>query len=329
MTTAKKPKRVSAAIAEGRRVLNLEAAAVAGLAERLGKEFEAAVKLLLSCQGRAVVTGIGKAGAVARKLAGTLASTGTPALFLHPAEGVHGDLGMVVQGDVLLALSHSGESEELIAILPAIRRLGVPVLAFTGRPDSQLAQRADVVVDVSVPREACPHNLAPTASTTALLAMGDALAIAVMRARKFTAADFARLHPAGALGRRALLTARDLMRTGEMLAAVREDTLLRDVLFAITAAHAGAACVLNRTGRLVGIVTDGDIRRCLLACEQALGRPAREAMTPNPKTVAPDKLAAEAMRTMQDFQIGEMPVLEAGRPVGMLNLKDLLRAGVL
>ena len=321
--------RVSSAIREARRVLTLEAEAVARLADRLGGEFEAAVELLLSCEGRAVVTGIGKAGAIGRKLASTLASTGTPALFLHPAEGVHGDLGMVVQGDVLVALSHSGESEELVAILPAIRRIGVPILALTGGLDSPLGARADVVLDVSVEREACPHNLAPTASTTAMLAMGDALAIAVMQARKFSAADFARLHPAGALGRRTLLTARDVMRTGEMVAKVRGQTVMREVLFAITAAHAGAACVLDRRGRLAGIVTDGDIRRYLLNCEQGMAHQAKQAMTRNPKTTTPETLAAEAMRTMQDYQIGEMPVVTGGRPVGMLNLKDLLRAGII
>jgi len=323
-----KPTKTSPAVVEARRVLNLEARAVAQLAKRVGKEFDSAVKLILSCEGRAVVTGIGKAGAVARKLASTLASTGTPALFLHPAEGVHGDLGMVVQGDVLVTLSYSGESDEIIAILPAVKRIGVSVIALTGRPDSHLAQRADVVLDVAVRREACPHNLAPTTSTTAMLAMGDALALAVMRARKFSPADFARLHPAGALGRRLLLTARDLMRTGEMVAEVREDSLMRDVLFAITAAHAGAACVLNRRGQLAGIVTDGDIRRYLLTCEEGLSHSSKRAMTRNPKIIAPERLAVEAMRVMQDYQIGEMPVVEGGRPIGVLNLKDLLRAGI-
>ncbi len=300
------------------------------MADRLGDAFVAAVDLILAGQGRVVTTGMGKSGAIARKIAGTLASTGTPALFLHPAEGVHGDLGMVTMGDVLLALSNSGETEELTAILPAITRISVPIIALTGRGGSALARAAAVVLDTGVDREVCPFNLAPTTSTTAQLAMGDALAIAVMQRRRFTSEDYARLHPRGALGRRLLLTVGDIMRVGENLACVTPERPLKEVLFAITAAHAGAAAVVDAAGRLRGLITDGDIRRSLLADEGALHNPCGACMSAQPKTVTPERLAAETLQLMQGPpQIGEMPVLGAdGRVLGMLNLKDLLRAGI-
>jgi len=318
-----------AILEQAKEVLEIEAGAIFGLKRRLDAQFLRAVQLILDCRGRIVITGIGKSGHIGRKLAATFASTGTPALFLHPAEGVHGDLGAVVEGDVLIALSYGGDTEELSAILPAIKRLGVPVIALCARPDSELGQRAEVLLDISVEREACPLNLAPTASTTAMLAMGDALAIVVMQARRFTEEDFQRLHPAGRLGRRMLLRAGDLMRTGDALAMVNEETPVQEVLFAITAAHAGSASVVDEQGRLVGIITDGDIRRHLLANPKGLESPAREAMTKNPKTSTPAQLATEALPVMEKYQIGEMPVLdEQGRPLGVLNLKDLLRAGI-
>jgi len=296
---------------------------------RLGDEFVQAVDLILACEGRVVTTGMGKSGAVARKIAGTLASTGTPALFLHPAEGVHGDLGMVTTGDVLVALSNSGDTEELNAILPAIARIEVPIIALSRRTDSPLGRAATVLLDTGVEREVCPFNLAPTCSTTAQIAMGDALAIAVMSSRNFTSEDYALLHPRGALGRRLLLTVGDIMRTGDAVATVTPDILLKEVLFAITAAHAGAAVVTDLAGKLVGIITDGDLRRALLADEEALRKPCAEHLNRKPRTVGPEYMAAEVLQVMQSAQIGEMPVLDsAGHILGMLNLKDLLRAGI-
>ncbi len=313
----------------GRNILLQEAHSLMAVANRLGLEFARAVDLILACQGRIVTTGMGKSGAVARKIAGTLASTGTPALFLHPAEGVHGDLGMVTMGDVLLALSNSGDTEELNAILPAIARIDVPIIALTGRADSPLGRAATIVLDTGVEREVCLFNLAPTSSTTAQMAMGDALAIAAMSRRKFTSEDYALLHPRGALGRRLLLTVGDVMRTGEAVATVKPGTRLREVLFAITAAHAGAAIVVDDEGKLLGLITDGDLRRALVADEEALSKPCEEHSNCSPRTITPEHLAAETLQVMQGAQIGEMPVLDAsGRVLGMLNLKDLLRAGI-
>jgi arabinose-5-phosphate isomerase len=336
MTDSEHNPKPESPVESGRETLRIEADALLRLAERLNAHFERAVRLMLACKGRVVVTGVGKSGAIARKIAGTLASTGTPALFLHPSEGVHGDLGMVVMGDLLLALSYSGVSDEILAILPAMKRLSVPVIAMTGRLDSPLARYAEVALDVSVEREACPLGLAPTASSTAMLALGDALAVAVMGLRRFSAEDYALLHPAGSLGRRLLLTAGDVMRTNEFCAGVREDAPLVDVLFAITAANAGAANVLDGEGRLAGIITDGDIRRWLLKDERFLTRRAAEVMTRTPRTCHPDQLAAECLGIMQQGVnqqakrgIGEMPVVDDDRhPLGMLNLKDLLQAGI-
>ncbi len=319
-------------LSHAREVLAIEADAVRALTERLDAGFVRAVELVLRARGRTVVTGVGKSGAVGRKIASTLASTGTPALFLHPSEGVHGDLGMVVAGDVLLVLSYSGASDEILAILPAMKRIGVPVIAMTGGLGSDLARYADAVLDVRVEREACPLGLAPTASTTAMLALGDALALAIMRARRFSAEQYALLHPAGSLGRRLLFTAGDLMRTGEACPRVPETTPVRDVLFAITSANAGAASVVDAEGRLVGIITDGDIRRHLLQDVGCLTREARDIMTRSPRTCTPNQLATECLRMMQQTArgIGEMPVVdEHGRVLGVLNLKDLLGAGIL
>ena len=258
------------AISRAVATLRNEGEAILALAERLDSSFCEAVELILSCRGRLVVTGMGKSGAVARKLAGTFSSTGTPSLFLHPAEGIHGDLGMVTGQDVVLALSNSGESQEIADILPAIARIGARMIAIVGRPESTLSTYAQVILDVSVDCEACPLNLAPTTSTTAALALGDALALAVMEARHFTREDYALFHPGGALGRRLLLRVSDVMRAGGAVAIVKEDVVLRDVLFAITKAGAGAACVVDDAGKLLGIITDGDVRRALIE-----GRPQR------------------------------------------------------
>ena len=312
-----------------REVLEIEAGAILALKDRLDERFDSAVQLITECKGRVVVTGMGKSGAIARKIAGTLASTGSPALFLHPAEGVHGDLGMVTSNDVVIALSNSGETDELSAILPVLKRIGAKLISLVGRPDSTLGKASDVVLDVSVEKEACPLGLAPTASTTAMLALGDALALAAMEARKFTAEDYALFHPSGALGRRLSLTVADVMRTDEWMAVAKENDLVRDVLFAITKAGAGAAAITDSEGRLSGIITDGDVRRHILADERTLSKRANEIMIRTPKTISPDAFATEGMKILEDFKIGEIPVLDGDRrPVGMLMMKDLFRAGI-
>lgn len=318
-------------LAVARQVLLIEAEAVRQLVDRLDERFESAVNLLLECKGRLITCGVGKSGAIARKLAGTFSSTGTPAFYLHPTEAVHGELGAVSPQDVVLLLSYSGESEEITALLPFLKRLGIPLIAMTGRPHSSLAEAADLVLEIMVEREACPHNLAPTASTIAMLALGDALALAVMIARQFTPDEFALYHPAGTLGKRLLLRVQDVMRTGDSLAVVSQQAPLREVLFAITRAGAGAACLVDENGVLVGLITDGDIRRRLLADEQALREPASQVMNRHPYTVHGNPLAIEVLRRFQSLpvKIGEMPVLDAqGRPIGMVMLKDLLRAGI-
>ena len=310
--------------------LRNEGEAILKLCDRLDSSFCEAVELILSCKGRLVVTGMGKSGAICRKLAGTFSSTGTPALFLHPAEGIHGDLGMVTAQDVVLALSNSGESQEIVDILPAIARLGAKMIAIAGKAESTLTSYAHVVIDVSVDSEACPLNLAPTTSTTAALALGDALALAVMEARHFTKEDYALFHPGGALGRKLLLRVRDVMRTGNAVAVVAEHVVVRDVMFAITEAGAGAACVVDDEGKLAGIITDGDVRRALLADDKALHQRAAEVMIAGPRTIGPDRLATEGLRAMEapPKQIGEMPVVQDGKPIGMLMLKDLVAAGI-
>jgi arabinose-5-phosphate isomerase len=312
-----------------RDVLRIEAEAITTAIERIGEEFVKAISMILNCKGKVVVTGIGKSGAIARKVAATLCSTGTPALFLHPAEGVHGDIGAVTPDDLLIAISYSGESDELRLILPALKRIGVPIIALTGNKSSLLARNSDVVIDVSVEREACPLNLAPTASTTLALAVGDALALAVMKLRRFTKEDFARFHPGGALGRRLLLRVRDLMRTGDRLAKVKYDQPAMMAYAEITKARSGACVVVDEDGKLIGIVTDGDMRRAVLRDINVLNEPIANVMTRNPKTIGPDALATEALRLMQLHSIDDLPVVdEEGRPVGMLDVQDLLSAGI-
>ena len=313
-------------------VLNDEADALRALAERLDDTFVRAVNLVLNCGGRIVVTGMGKSGVVGRKIVGTLASTGTPALFLHPGEALHGDLGMVTHGDIVLALSYSGETDELLAVLPALKRQGSGLIAMTGNTRSTLAEAADVVLDVSVSREACPLELAPTTSTTVMMALGDALAVTIMDLRGFGRDDYARLHPAGALGRRLLLRVSDVMRTGDELAVVPESATVHEALFATTRAGAGAACLVDTEGRLTGLLTDGDVRRSLLSDPHVLSRPAHAVMTRTPRVLTGNPLAVEALGNFEhaERKIGDMPVVDdAGRPIGMLMLKDLLRAGIM
>jgi arabinose-5-phosphate isomerase len=316
--------------ASGRRVFEVETRGLAAVAARIDGAFSAACRLLHGCRGRVVCTGMGKSGHIARKIAATLASTGTPAFYMHPGEAGHGDLGMVTDGDVVLALSYSGETDELLTLLPVFRRQGNRLVAMTGRPDSALAREADVHLDVSVPAEACPLDLAPTASTTAALALGDALAVALLEARGFTADDFARSHPAGALGRRLLLHITDVMHSGDAVPRVRADTSLSDTLVEMSRKRLGMTAVVDDDGRLLGLYTDGDLRRTLDDASVDL-RATRvgEVMTRSPKTIASDALAVEAARLMEAHKINALLVLDAdARVVGALNIHDLLRARV-
>jgi arabinose-5-phosphate isomerase len=311
-----------------RRVLETEAEAVRALADRLDQRFERAVGLIETCRGRVVVTGMGKSGLVGKKLAATLAATGTPALFLHPADGVHGDLGMLVRGDVVLALSHSGETEEILALVPAIKRLAVPLVALTGRPTSRLAQNADLVLDVSVREEACPMNLTPTSSAVAALALGDALAIAVLTRRGLGPDDMARLHPGGAIGRR-LVRVAELMHRGDEMPVVPESALLEAVIRAMSAKGLGCTGVVDAAGRLTGIVTDGDLRRAVERGVGALPPTAGGAMTRRPKTVGRADLAVTALELMERHKITQLFIVDdEGRPDGIIHLHDLLRAKI-
>ncbi len=313
-----------------RAVIDTEASAVSALAGRIGPSFVHACHLMLGCQGRIVVTGMGKSGHIGEKIAATLASTGSPAFFVHPGEASHGDMGMITRQDVVLALSNSGETTEILTILPLIKRLGVPLIALTGKPASTLAEAADAHLDVSVEKEACPLGLAPTASTTAALAMGDALAVALLESRDFTADDFALSHPGGQLGRRLLLHVDDVMHRGERIPQVAETASLGDALLEMTAKGLGATAIVDAAGRVAGIFTDGDLRRVLDhggVDVRAMG--IGEVMTPGCRTVASGTLAVEALRQMEEFKISAMLVVDAeGRLLGAFNMHDLLRAGV-
>jgi arabinose-5-phosphate isomerase len=312
-----------------RRALAIEARAVEALLARLDGRFAAACGVCLACEGRIVVTGMGKSGHIARKVASTLASTGTPAFFLHPAEASHGDLGMITRTDAVLALSNSGETPELLLLLPHLKRLGVPLIVMLGRTDSTLARAATVTLDVSVPEEACPLNLAPTASTTATLAMGDALAVAVLEARGFTRLDFARSHPGGTLGRQLLLHVEQLMRTGEALPRVRPETPLGEGLLEMSRKGLGLTVVVDGAERILGVFTDGDLRRALDARVDVRTATMREVMTSPCRTIGPQDLAAEAVHLMEVHRITALPVAdERGCLIGALNVHDLLRAGV-
>jgi arabinose-5-phosphate isomerase len=318
------------ALALARDVLDIEADAVRALRDQLDDGFVEAIDFILCCRGRVVVSGIGKSGHIARKLAATLASTGTPAFFVHPAEASHGDLGMITADDVFIAMSNSGESEELIAILPLIKRLGAKLIAMTGRPGSSLAQIADVHLNAGVAKEACPMNLAPTASTTAALALGDALAVAVLEERGFGPDDFARSHPGGALGRRLLTYVRDVMRTGDQLPRVMPAATVRDALFQLTAKRMGMTAIVDEEQRVQGIFTDGDLRRVLERSGDFRDLAISEVMTANPRTIGPDRLAVEAVELMERYRINQMLVVdEAGRLIGALNMHDLFSKKVI
>ena len=318
------------ALALARDVLDIEADAVRGLRDSIDEQFVGAVDLLLSCRGRVVVSGIGKSGHIARKLAATFASTGTPAFFVHPAEASHGDLGMVTADDIFVALSNSGESEELIAILPQVKRLGAKLIAMTGRPESSLAKLADFHLNAGVKKEACPLNLAPTASTTAVLALGDALAVAVLDARGFGAEDFARSHPGGALGRRLLTYVRDVMRTGDQLPKVGLQASVSDALFQLTAKRMGMTAIVDDDDCVLGIFTDGDLRRVLERTGDFRALPIADVMTRAPRTIGADHLAVEAVELMERYRINQMLVVDdAGKLIGALNMHDLFSKKVI
>ncbi|MEG3639395.1 KpsF/GutQ family sugar-phosphate isomerase [Magnetococcus sp. PR-3] len=312
-----------------RQTMQLEAEAILEMRDRIGSEFEKAVNLILSCRGRVVVTGMGKSGIIGHKIAATLASTGTPSLYLHPGEGIHGDLGMVTEHDCVIALSNSGETAETLALLPVIKRIGASMIAIVGRMDSTMARQSDVALDASVTREACPLNLAPTTSTTTALAMGDALAVVLLEARGFDESQFALFHPGGALGRKLLLTVRELMHKGAELPRVQRQTLVKEALWEMTSKRLGLTAVLEEDERLCGIITDGDLRRQLEDHPADLMHlKAEQIMTVNPKTISVDALAAQAVHDMESRSITALVVVDGDKMVGIIHLHDLLRAGV-
>ena len=315
-----------------REALDVEGEAIRKLSARLDRDDSVprAVALMMACKGRVVVSGMGKSGHIGRKIAATLASTGTPALFLHPGEAAHGDLGMVTSQDVLIAISYSGESSELAIVIPAVKRMNVPVIAMTGKPESSLALAADVHLDVAVEKEACPLNLAPTASTTATLALGDALAVALLELRGFKSDDFARSHPGGALGRRLLTHVRDVMRSGDAVPKVKPDALLTDALLEISHKGMGMTAIVDDAGRPVGVFTDGDLRRLIEKVQDFSTLAIRDVMHANPRRVHPDQLAVDAVAVMEEFRINQMLVTDAdGVLVGALHIHDLTRAKVI
>jgi arabinose-5-phosphate isomerase len=313
-----------------RRVLAIEADAVRALIERLDERFLAAVSLILACKGRVIVSGIGKSGHIARKIASTLSSTGTPAYFVHPAEASHGDLGMVQRDDVFVGISYSGESDELLQILPLVKRGGAKLIAIAGSAQSSLAREADVFLDAGVAQEACPLNLAPTASTTAALALGDALAVALLDARGFSADDFARSHPGGALGRRLLTHVVDVMRKGADVPRVSKGASLQDAMLEMTRGRIGMTAVLDAAGKICGIFTDGDLRRALAKISDISGTRVEQVMSAAPRTIRPEALAAEAVQVMEANKVNQLLVVDArGELVGALNMHDLFRAKVL
>ena len=326
--------RAQRALQLARDTLQIEADAILALKARLAsneqEDFARATALLLNCSGRVVVSGMGKSGHIARKIAATLASTGTPALFVHPGEAAHGDLGMVTNADAFIAISNSGESEELMAILPVIKRLGAKLISMTGRPESSLARLADVHLNVAVAKEACPLNLAPTASTTATLAMGDALAVALLDARGFREEDFARSHPGGALGRRLLTYVRDVMRTGSEIPAVKPDVLLPAALLEVTRKGMAMTAIVDDDFHVLGIFTDGDLRRLIEQGKDFSKTPIRDVMHKNPRRVGPEQLAVDAVDLMEEHRINQVLVAEhSGKLVGALHIHDLTRAKVI
>lgn len=316
---------------EAKRVIRVEAEALLNLEASIDQAFEQAVQMILNTTGRVVVTGMGKSGLIGQKIASTMASTGTPAFFLHPAEGIHGDLGMIMKGDVVIAISNSGETDEVVRILPIIKRLGASLIAMAGNPASSLAKSGDIFLDISVKEEACPLGLAPTASTTVTLAMGDAIAVALLVSRGFKAEDFAMFHPGGALGRRLLLRVEDIMHSGDTLPLVTSSTLMREALFTITSKGLGITGVTSEDGALIGVITDGDLRRALGQGLDIINLPASALMKGGPKRIKRSELAARALQQMEQYSITSLFVFEddtQAAPVGIVHLHDLLKAGI-
>jgi len=317
-------------IEEGKKVLKVEANAIKNLISTINHNFEKAVEMITFCKGRIVVMGMGKSGLIGKKIAATLASTGTPAFFLHPAEGILGDVGMMAEGDLVLALSYSGETEEIEKLMPVIRKMNLKLIAITGRPKSRLAKESDLVINVKVKEEACPYNIVPTASTTAMLAIGDALAISLLKRKKFKKEDFARLHPGGILGKRLLLKVKDIMRRGKDNPVIHQKKTVREALLVMTKTRLGATSVVDGSGRLVGFFTDGDLRRRLQKDEKILNKKIHTVMTKNPKTITQDKLAIEAAKLMQEKKFDNIPVVDGkGYPIGIVDERDLLSEGIL
>lgn len=320
---------MDSSIDKGRQVIRIEADAVAALESRIDGGFAKAVDLLYASKGRVIVTGVGKSGLIAQKIVATMNSTGTPAMFMHPGDAAHGDLGMVRAEDIVICISKSGDTQEIRQLLPMFRRLGLKVISMVGNPTSHLARQSDVVLDVSVKEEACPHDLAPTASTTATLAMGDALAITLLQRRNFTKEDFAMFHPGGNLGKQLLLRVEEMMVKGDRVPIVRETVPLSDAIVEISSKRLGATCVVDASGKLTGIITDGDLRRLLQRTTNVANLTAAEAMSGNPKTIRKDLLAAVALEEMEAFKITQLVVVdEEHRPVGMLHLHELVEAGL-
>jgi arabinose-5-phosphate isomerase len=314
---------------KAREVIRKEAKAVLDLEKKLNSEFEKAVKTLLHCTGRVIVTGIGKSGIIGKKIAATLNSTGTPAVFLHPTEGVHGDLGILRRNDVVIVVTKSGDTDELELLLPVFKRLGVPIITFTGQMNSPIAEKSDIIIDVSVEEEACPNNLVPTSSTTATLVMGDALALALLEERNFSPEDFALLHPGGNLGKKLLLKVNDIMHTGSQIPVVNEQSGMKETILEMTSKRFGATTVVNDKNELVGIFTDGDLRRLVEKTDDIFKLKAIQVMSTNPKTIEGDELAAKALNLMEFFNITCLIIANKERkPEGIVHLHDLLKSGV-
>ncbi|BAI80509.1 arabinose-5-phosphate isomerase [Deferribacter desulfuricans SSM1] len=312
-----------------KKALKIEADAIYSLIEKLNDDFVKAVDIIYNCKGRLVVTGMGKSGLIGKKIASTFASTGTPSLFLHPAEGVHGDLGMIVKGDVVLAISNSGETDELVSILPIIKRLGVPLISIVGRLNSTLAKRSDCVLDASVEKEACPLNLAPTASTTAALALGDALAVALLEKRGFKEEDFALFHPSGSLGKRLLLKVSDIFHMGDKVPVVKSDVTVTEAILEMSSKGFGCTTIVDDNGALIGVLTDGDLRRGLEKYKDLFERNVMDIASKNPKTIDEDSLAAKALQIMEKYSITSLIVIDdKKRPYGIVHLHDLLKSGI-
>ena len=316
-------------IRKGKDVVRIEAEAVASLESKIGESFQKAVDMIYGCKGRVIITGMGKSGLVARKIVSTMNSTGTAAIFLHPSDAVHGDLGMVRKEDVVICISKSGDTEEIREILPLFRRIGVKVISMVGSLHSHLGKQSDLVLDISVKEEACPYDLAPTASTTATLVMGDALAIALLEKRNFTKEDFAMFHPGGNLGKQLLLKIEEIMVSGDAVPVIREDVSLSDAIYEMTSKRLGATCVVDAHGTLTGVITDGDLRRLLGRMTNVADVKAKEVMTANPKTIRDNVLAVVALEVMEQYNITQLIVVNEGhRPVGMVHLHDLVKAGL-